>query len=134
MSFDDVENGRTWPHTVPDDENAGNAGEDGSSGGGTGGTIEVPTTDSNAEFDAYDAKGASQIAPYRIVLGHELCGHAAPYDAGTHDRRPQRKGDRPGHDQAIDRENGVREDQGMTTRRGKYDDPNRGESTAHARR
>ena len=63
MSFDDVKNGRSWPRTKADDSDAGNARPDGSSGGGTGGTIEVPTTDSNAEFDAYDAKGASQIAP-----------------------------------------------------------------------
>lgn len=125
MTADGVKNGRNWPHTTPDN---------GRPGSKTGGTIEVPTTDSEVEFDAYDPTGNSQIAPYHKVLGHELCGHAKHNDAGTHDPREQSKGDRPGHNQAIDEENVLRVEQNMTTMRGRYNNPNRGESTSHEKK
>lgn len=139
MFYDDVESGRHWPHTTPDDEKAGSMQPssmqpNGKPGSGTGGTIEAPTTDSEVEFDTYDPQGSDQPIPYHKVLGHELCGHAKYFDNGTHDPRPQVRGDRPGHNQAIDEENILRIEEEMTTMRGRYNNPKRGESTAHKRK
>jgi len=72
--------------------------------------------------------------PFHKVLGHELCGHANHFDKGNHDPRPGTKGDRPGHNQAIDEENILRIEQKMTKMRGRYGNPNKGESTAHERK
>jgi hypothetical protein len=117
-----------WPNTLPDDS------EKGSNGKGTGGVITVPTTDSEYEFDAYDPEGTDVTVPYHKVTGHEIAGHAKHFDKGDHDARPQVKGDRPGHNQAIDEENVLRIEQRLTKVRGRYSNPNRGESTAHKRK
>lgn len=121
--------GTVWPNTDPDDGAKGNAQANGNpTPGGTGGKIYSPTTDSKSEFGAYDPKGNKVWVSEEVILGHELCGHAAHMDRGDHDPRPQFKGNRPGHDQAIDEENKVRRDLGLKTRRGKFNDPNKGES------
>lgn len=120
-----------WPETNPNNGGQGSRQADGSPGTGTGGTIRVPTTDSAMEYGAYDPKGNKVYVDYVIVLGHELCGHAAHFHAGDHDPRPRApNGLRPGHDQAVQEENRIRRQQGMNTMRGEFADPHHGESFA----
>jgi hypothetical protein len=75
-----------------------------------------------------------------IILAHELCGHAWYYDQEKLDPRPQPRGDRPGHDQAINKENEIRREQygegevPPELTRGLYDDPKRGEAIWRVKR
>jgi hypothetical protein len=106
---------------------------DGNPGQPTGGTIFAPTSDSEAEFGAYDPDGNPVVVDYHIFLGHELCGHAALLDRGVHIPGDQIRGNRPGHDEAIDEENRIREEQRLTIMRGKWGDPQNGESFSRRR-
>jgi len=114
------------PYTAPADDQ-GDTQPGGGKGKGCGGEIHAPTTDSPWDYGAYDTNGNKLYVPKPIVLGHELCGHAAHMDAGDHVPGPQPKGNRPTHDQAIDEENKIRGQQGVDPR-GKFADPNHGES------
>jgi hypothetical protein len=86
--------------------------ENGNCGAGTGSTVYVPTSKSKLVFGNYDLRGAEQIPPLIIVLGHELFGHAYSGLRGAEDRRRQDRAGRamfPGsHDHAIGIENIVR--------------------------
>jgi RHS repeat-associated protein len=116
--------GALWPHTVPTDEQ----GAYGPLGTGSGGTVYTTTSESKLEFGAYDPTGKAHKASDVIILGHELCGHAWPMTKGTHDPRPQPRGNRPGHDEAIAIENKIREEQQVKEMRGLFKDPKSGES------
>jgi RHS repeat-associated protein len=122
-----------WPYTQAD--NGKEAVEkNGKAGKGTGGDVHTPTSRSKFEFGAYDPKGNAQKASNTIVLAHELFGHAWFMNQGKHDPRPQKRGDRPGHDQAIDMENQIRLELSGKKKlpdselRGKFADPKKGES------
>jgi RHS repeat-associated protein len=125
--------GPLWPHTVPSDQ-AGAYGTPNSKGTGSGGVVYTPTQSSKLEFGAYDPKGNARSASDVIILGHELCGHAYYMTQGLHDPNPQPRGNRPGHDQAIDMENNIRREQSGKEKlpdeelRGKFADPKKGES------
>jgi len=95
------------PFTKPANAN-GLATASGLPGLGSGGEIHIPTSKSEYEFGAYDPNDRVQLTDPVIIFGHELFGHAWFLNNGTHDGRPQKWGDRPGHDQAIKVENLLR--------------------------
>jgi hypothetical protein len=127
-----IPNGFLWPQTVA--RNFDGFAIDGKKGKGCGGEIHVPTSRCKFEFGAYDPTGKPRLASILIVFAHELCGHAWYNDTGEHDPRPQPRGNRPGHDQAIKRENKIRIEQSgkkklaKSDMRGLFNDKEKGES------
>lgn len=69
-------------------------------------------------LDKKDGAGNWIDDPDWIILAHELCGHAVPGTKGTH---PEWRPGKPGykadwHNDAIDKENAVRNDRGVPER------------------
>jgi hypothetical protein len=89
------------------------------------------------EFGAWGGganAGQRTFADQTRVLAHELCGHAALMEAGTHrdDSEVDVDGGRPGHDPTIKIENDIAAEIGGpgTAVRGSFSDPHHGESFA----
>jgi Domain of unknown function (DUF4157) len=112
-----------WPHTDPDDRDAGA----GRTPGGTGGEVTTPSPNSPKLWGAATTSGtALNIDPW-LVLGHELCGHGWLSDRGMHgpdEASPRGEG---GHQRTVERENLLRREHGIDLR-GTFKDPNCGES------
>lgn len=111
-------NDNDWPHTDP-----------------TTKTVTVHSPFSGLEFGAW----ASGPPPHRmieqnwLVLGHELCGHAALFATGAHPTGPPPKhGGRPSHDVTVKIENKIAAEHAIssTDLRGLFGDPHHGESFA----
>jgi hypothetical protein len=112
-----------WPHTIPDDPDAGN----GKKPGGTGGTVTAPSPNSPKLWGAATRGGKElDIDPW-LVLGHELCGHGWLNDSGQHGPDETSKRGEGGHQATVARENALRAEHGIDPR-GSFKDPDCGES------
>ena len=83
--------------------------------------ITLPSVSSPGVFGAFDSSDKCTPYPFERLLAHELCGHAVV------GRGSEERGDRPAHDDAIQIENDIAQEQGWPTR-GSYSNNNQGES------
>ena len=109
----------SFPNTLQDDEKADIPGE------GGGSTVTVPSPDGDP-ITLPTKSGKLTAVPPAVILGHELCGHAWLMDRGAGGLDEAKQRGRGGHQAAVERENLIRDEQGVE-RRATFREPYCGE-------
>jgi outer membrane protein OmpA-like peptidoglycan-associated protein len=92
--------------------------------------VHVPSASSDIAFGSWGKSGKRVTAGQAVILGHELCGHAARIEAGTHPADQCQDNGRPDHASTVAIENQIGKElfgPGFEER-GSFTDPHQGES------